>query len=153
MTSPLRHEPIEHVAAPATPPLHEVERPASRIKTWMLVVLAGAGISAALLVTALLQSVVVTDQHRIDTIKQQTIEEEHALQNERVALAAAQSPVNIAERAKALGMVEADSSMVITAAPTDASNRDDAGTTATTAASGTDRNEVAGAATSGAADR
>jgi len=101
MTTALRH-PVSSVTTGE--PLRPSASAERRRPSGLLVTLAVLTVCGTLLVAAYVQAQLVTGQHRIDTLERQRIEEQSQLQNDRVALAQAQSPERIARRAAELGM-------------------------------------------------
>ena len=116
MTSPVRapRPAPRRAAAPIVAPersrrpdLRVVGEPRRRTRTKVAVVLAGLVLFGSLLASAVLYSVLVSGQARLDHLDKTITSEQGNLQRSQLALADSQSPARIAEAARALGMVPA----------------------------------------------
>ena len=114
MTSPVRaNRPAPRRAAPAPerirrPDLRVVGEPSRRSRTAMVVAIAGVALFASLLASAVLYSVIVSGQARLDRLDKKIETEQQDLQRAKLALADARSPARIATLAAHRGMVLAD---------------------------------------------
>ncbi|HEY4378096.1 MAG TPA: hypothetical protein VGM93_13100 [Acidimicrobiales bacterium] len=89
----------------ARPDLRVVGPPRARARTGPIVALALVVVFASLLASAVLHSVLVSDQQRLDHLNEQISAQQLSVQQERLTVARYQSPAHIVRAAVALHMV------------------------------------------------
>jgi hypothetical protein len=89
----------------ARPDLHVVGPPRPRARTGPILALALVIVFASLLASAVLHSVLVSDQQRLDRLNEQISTRQLTVQQERLTVARYQSPAHIVRAAVALHMV------------------------------------------------
>lgn len=107
-TAPVRAERTTARRAPAPPALRVVEAPPRRFPARAVLTLAVVVVFGSLLVSAMVHSVLVSGQARIDDLGSQIRAERRALEDDRLRLAAASSPDRLAAEAERIGLVVAD---------------------------------------------
>lgn len=94
--------------APAPPALRVVEAPPRRFPARAVLTVAVVVVFGSLLVAAMVHSMLVSGQARIDDLGGQIRAERRALEDDRLRLAAASSPDRVAAEAERIGLVVAD---------------------------------------------
>lgn len=111
MTSPARTAPRRPpVSAPraARPDLRIVDAPTRRLRPGVIVAISTLVVFGTLILSAVAHSLLVSGQAEIDRLSNEVRQERAGLEADKVVLAANQSPQRIAEEARRLGMVPAD---------------------------------------------
>lgn len=114
MTSPARaarsapRRPLSLATSSSRPDLRVVPAPTRRLRSGVSFALSTVIVFAALIVSAVAHSVLVSGQADLDRMATEVRQEREGLEADRVVLAANQSPQRIAAEAQRLGMVPAD---------------------------------------------